>query len=174
MSRMVIDDEMWSPVKKVLPKPKGRHGDDDRLFMKAICWMLRTGAAWRDLPPAYGNWKSVYNRYNNWSKKGYITAILAELKKRWRARCLSVDFSISLSPTLSREGHYHTTQIPSAGEGADPGQTHEWAKNKQWRVLKFHQTTLSTSCGLSAGSSNFATSLDPAHNARDVGIWVEL
>jgi transposase len=43
-------------------------------------------AAWRDLPPAYGNWKSVYNRYNNWSKKGYITAILAELKKRWRSR----------------------------------------------------------------------------------------
>ncbi|WP_154696399.1 transposase, partial [Legionella pneumophila] len=31
--------------------------------------MLRTGAAWRDLPPDYGNWKSVYNRYNNWSKK---------------------------------------------------------------------------------------------------------
>ncbi|MFG0150820.1 transposase, partial [Legionella pneumophila] len=47
---------------------------------------LRTGAAWRDLPPDYGNWKSVYNRYNNWSKKGYITAILGELKKRWRSR----------------------------------------------------------------------------------------
>ncbi len=43
--------------------------------------MLRTGAAWRDLPPGYGNWKSVYNRYNNWSKKGYISTILAELKK---------------------------------------------------------------------------------------------
>ena len=43
--------------------------------------MLRTGAAWRDLPLNYGNWKSVYNRYNNWSKKGYITTILAELKK---------------------------------------------------------------------------------------------
>ncbi|WP_193787234.1 transposase, partial [Legionella waltersii] len=42
--------------------------------------------AWRDLPPVYGNWKSVYNRYNNWSKKGYIAAILAELKKRWRSR----------------------------------------------------------------------------------------
>ena len=74
MSRMVIDDEMWSRLEKLLPKPKGRHGEDDRLFMEAICWMLRTGAAWRDLPPDYGNWKSVYNRYNNWSKKGYITA----------------------------------------------------------------------------------------------------
>ncbi len=86
MSRMVIDDEIWSRLEKLLPKPKGRHGEDDRLFMEAICWMLRTGAAWRDLPSDYGNWKSVYNRYNNWSKKGYITAILAELKKRWRSR----------------------------------------------------------------------------------------
>ncbi|HAU2361943.1 TPA: IS5 family transposase, partial [Legionella pneumophila] len=81
MSRMVIDDEMWFRLEKLLPKPKGRHGEDDRLFMEAICWMLRTGAAWRDLPLDYGNRKSVYNRYNNWSKKGYITAILAELKK---------------------------------------------------------------------------------------------
>jgi len=43
---MVIDDEMWSRLEKLLPKPKGRHGKDDRLFMEAICWMLRTGAAW--------------------------------------------------------------------------------------------------------------------------------
>ena len=26
MSRMVIDDEMWSRLEKLLPKPKGRHG----------------------------------------------------------------------------------------------------------------------------------------------------
>ena len=32
MSRMVIDDEMWSRLEKLLPKPKGRHGKDDRLF----------------------------------------------------------------------------------------------------------------------------------------------
>ncbi|KTC98144.1 transposase [Legionella erythra] len=59
MSRMVIDNKMWSRLEKLLPKPKGRHGEDDRLFMEAIGWMLRTGAAWRDLPPDYGNWKSV-------------------------------------------------------------------------------------------------------------------
>ena len=60
ISRMVIDDEMWSGLEKLLPKPKGRHGRNNRLFMEAICWMLRTGAAWRDLPPDYGNWKNVY------------------------------------------------------------------------------------------------------------------
>ena len=86
MSRMVINDEMWVKFESLLPAPKGRHGHDDRLFIEAICWILRTGAPWRDLPPDYGNWKSVYNRYNNWSKKGHIQAILFELKKRWRSR----------------------------------------------------------------------------------------
>lgn len=86
MARMVIDDVLWEKIKGLLPKPKGRHGQNDRLFIEAICWMLRTGAAWRDLPPEYGNWKTVYNRYNNWSKKGHIQAIHGELKKRWRSR----------------------------------------------------------------------------------------
>jgi hypothetical protein len=45
MSRMVIDDEMWSRLESLLPKPKGPHGKDDRLFMQAICWILFTGAA---------------------------------------------------------------------------------------------------------------------------------
>ncbi|MGC1182478.1 transposase [Legionella sp.] len=55
MSRMVIDDEMWTRLEKLFLKRKGRHGKDDRLFMEVICWMLHTGAAWRDFPPDYGN-----------------------------------------------------------------------------------------------------------------------
>jgi transposase len=66
----------------LLPKPKGRHGTNGRLFLEAICWMLRTGAPWRDLPSEYGPWKSTYNRYNHWSKKGYLQAIHDALKKK--------------------------------------------------------------------------------------------
>jgi transposase len=83
---MVIDDAMWNRLEKRLPKAKGRHGNNDRLFLEGVCWILRTGAPWRDLPPDYGSWKTVYNRYNNWSKKGHIQSILDELKKRWRSR----------------------------------------------------------------------------------------
>lgn len=78
MSRMVIDDALWERLEAMLPAPKGRHGVNDRLFIEGVCWILRTGAPWRDLPPEYGNWKSVYNRYNNWSKKGYIQGIMSE------------------------------------------------------------------------------------------------
>ncbi|MCH9716307.1 MAG: IS5 family transposase [Gammaproteobacteria bacterium] len=81
MSRFVIDDVMWNKLKQLLPAPKGRHGKDDRLFLEAVCWVIRTGAPWRDLPPDYGNWKSVYNRYNRWVKREHFNRVFEILKK---------------------------------------------------------------------------------------------
>lgn len=86
MNRKVIDDVMWEKLRKLLPKPKGRHGKDDRLFLEAVCWIIRTGAPWRDLPSDYGHWKSVYNRYSRWVKQAHFKSIFEELKKRWRSR----------------------------------------------------------------------------------------
>jgi transposase len=86
MPRSVIDDAMWERLKRLLPSPKGRHGHDDRLFLEAVCWIVRTGAPWRDLPAAYGKWQTVYGRYNRWIKRGHFNQILEILKKRWGSR----------------------------------------------------------------------------------------
>jgi transposase len=83
MAREVITDEIWEKLSLLLPKPKGRHGKDDRKFLESVCWIVRTGAPWRDLPQEFGPWKTVYNRYNRWAKKGYLDKILEVLKKRW-------------------------------------------------------------------------------------------
>lgn len=55
MSRMVIDNELWARLSKLLPEPKVRHGKDSRLFIEAICCIIRTGAQWGDSPPDYGH-----------------------------------------------------------------------------------------------------------------------
>ena len=86
MSRRVIDDNMWEKLEKLLPPIKGRPGKNDRLFLEAVSWILRTGAPWRDLPPEYGNWKTVYNRYHDWVKKEHFKVIFETLKKRWQSR----------------------------------------------------------------------------------------
>ena len=37
----------------------GRPAQDNRRFINAVFWILRTGAPWRDLPPDYGDWKNT-------------------------------------------------------------------------------------------------------------------
>jgi transposase len=87
MSRLMINDVMWERLKALLPvRRAGRPGKNDRLFLEAVCWIIRTGAPWRDLPKDYGNWKSVYNRYSRWVVKGHFLNIFEILKKRWGSR----------------------------------------------------------------------------------------
>ena len=39
----------------------------------------RTGVPWRDLPERFGPWKSVYNRFRNWSQRGVWELLFAAL-----------------------------------------------------------------------------------------------
>ncbi len=73
MIRRELTNAQWQLIANQVPgKPgdKGRHGEDNRLFVDAVLWILRTGAPWRDLPPALGEWNSVFQRFNRWSRKG--------------------------------------------------------------------------------------------------------
>ncbi len=88
MARFVIDDRMWEKLEPLIinAKKAGRPAINNRLFIEAVCWMIRTGAPWRDLPPAFGSWKTTYNRYSRWVKSGKFDAVFAILKKRWGSR----------------------------------------------------------------------------------------
>ena len=53
----------------------GRSGADNRLFLEAVLWIVRTGSPWRDLPPSFGKWKSVYVRFRDWVKGNVFTRL---------------------------------------------------------------------------------------------------
>ena len=46
----------------------GRTGGDGRLFLEAVLWIARTGSPWRDLPPEFGKWNTVFKRFRDWVK----------------------------------------------------------------------------------------------------------
>ena len=74
-----ISNRAWSILKPNLSGQRGQWGGiskDNRLFINAVFWILRTGASWRDLPPDYGKWGTVYQRFRRWSKKGVLAKIL--------------------------------------------------------------------------------------------------
>jgi transposase len=71
MHRHELTDKEWERVQPLLPPRRGRKSlKGERRFISAVYWLTRTGCPWRDLPRRYGKWKSVYNRFNNWSKRG--------------------------------------------------------------------------------------------------------
>ena len=58
-----ISGQVWEILEPLLPGGKGKTGRpayDNRLFLNAVFWILRTGAPWRDLPPDYGDWKNTH------------------------------------------------------------------------------------------------------------------
>ena len=67
-----ISDKDWTLIEPHLPGQKGQWGGiakDNRLFINAVFWILRTGAPWRDLPPEYGKWGTVHQRFIRWRDK---------------------------------------------------------------------------------------------------------
>lgn len=46
----------------------------------AILYVLRTGVPWRDLPSCFGNWHSIYIRFQRGSERGLWWSILVNLQ----------------------------------------------------------------------------------------------
>ena len=83
VQRHCLTDEQWEMVAdlvEVTPAKTGRPPKDRRVILNGIFWILRTGAAWRDLPERFGKWQTVYDHFNNWSKDGTFDAILRRLQ----------------------------------------------------------------------------------------------
>ena len=77
-----ISDKMWDKLSPLLMGQPGQWGgiaQDNRKFLNAVFWILRTGAPWRDLPPSYGNWNSVAKRFRRWVKAGVWEGLLEVL-----------------------------------------------------------------------------------------------
>lgn len=69
--RLVLTDRVWQRLEPHLPGKAGDAGTtakDNRLFLEAVFWRVRTGSPWRDLPPAFGNWNSQFRRFRRWAK----------------------------------------------------------------------------------------------------------
>jgi putative transposase len=80
--RKVLSDAQWQRIAPELPGKKsdpGRSGKDNRLFMEAVLWLVRTGAPWRDIPEEFGKWKTVYTRFWRWADKGVWESLFNSL-----------------------------------------------------------------------------------------------
>ena len=69
MDRFVLTEAQWAKMAPLClgkASDPGRSGGDNRLFLEAVLWIARTGSPWRDLPPSFGKWNTVFKRYRDW------------------------------------------------------------------------------------------------------------
>ena len=82
MERFLLNDAQYKKMAPLLPGKSGAPGRtaaDNRLFVEAVLWIVRTGAPWRDLPVCFGCWNSAFRRFRRWSRKGVFEKIFNAL-----------------------------------------------------------------------------------------------
>ena len=70
MPRLMLSDEHWSKLKVILLHNAIYNKRDLRMTVEGMLYRMRTGCPWIDLPKAFGNWSSIYKRFNAWSASG--------------------------------------------------------------------------------------------------------
>ena len=97
MARSQLDDRQWAKIEPLLVSGRrgGRPPKDNRNFIEAVLWWRRTGAPWRDLPDTFGPWKTVFNRFDRWSKTGKWSRLFQALQTERDDEWHSIDSTIN-------------------------------------------------------------------------------
>jgi transposase len=114
--RADLTGAQWAVLAPLLPvgkKPGRPPVWTKRQLINGIRWRVRTGAPWRDMPPGYGPWPTVYGLFRRWQRDGTWARILAALQARADAAGL-ITWDVSVDSTVAR-AHQHAAGARKRG-----------------------------------------------------------
>jgi putative transposase len=97
LDRLILRDDQWERMSRHIigdERTRGSSGRDNRMFVEAVLWVVRTGSPWRDLPDVFGSWNSAFRRFSRWSRKGVWWRIFAAMSNDEDFEYLIVDSTI--------------------------------------------------------------------------------
>jgi transposase len=118
LDRHDLTDAEWVRLEPLLPDRTPRRGgrwNDHRQVINGILWRTRTGSPWRDVPPCYGDFRTLHGRHRRWSADGTWETILAALQAG-SDRDAGPEWAVSVDSTVVW-AHRH-----AAGARHDPPQ----------------------------------------------------
>lgn len=83
MHRHEVTDRQWALVAPLLSGKVtdcGVTARDNRLFFNAVAWLLRTGAAWADLPERFGKPNAICRRFRRLAQKAVWQTVFEALQ----------------------------------------------------------------------------------------------
>lgn len=81
--RYEITDAGWELIEDLFPVRRGGRGRparDPRQMLNGVFWVLWSGAPWRDVPPRYGPWETVYCWFRRWQRDQTLDRVLERLQ----------------------------------------------------------------------------------------------
>ena len=94
-------------IKPLIEKHYSRAGRPQKISQYhvfcAMLYVLRTGISWRDLPPCFGPWNEVYQRFKRSADRGVWWSVLLALQKKKKLR-MAVVISDSTTFKVHRHG----------------------------------------------------------------------
>ena len=91
-SRRHLTDAQWELLDSLIPEPprrkdgRGRPWRGRREVLDGILFILRTGAAWADLPERYPPYQTCHRRFQQWVRSGVMRGVLDALAEDLRSR----------------------------------------------------------------------------------------
>ena len=81
----MLTDDQWSVLEPPFQKERTGAGRPQihsyREVLNGVLWVLRTGAAWADLPDRFPSSATCYRRFSKWVKDGRLRKILESLAR---------------------------------------------------------------------------------------------
>ena len=78
LARHAISDADWERIRPLLPT-RGP-SDTTRRFIDAVLFVAKTGIPWRDLPQRFGNWNTLWRRFDRWARAGVWKRVFEALQ----------------------------------------------------------------------------------------------
>lgn len=122
MDRKMLRDDQWERIEQLLPgkaSDPGCTAKDNRRFIEAVLWIMRTGSPWRDLPAELGHWHRTYVRFSRWREKGVWERLAQALRGDADMEHLFIDSTIVRAHQHSAGAQKKPAIRKSAARAAD-------------------------------------------------------
>lgn len=127
MARLMLSDEFWSKLRIILHQNGIYHKPGLRMTVEGMLYRIRVGCPWRDLPPEFGSWNSVFQKFNRWSAKNKLQDI-------FKALVIDPDLEWEFVDGSVVKAHQHSS-------GAAGGEDQAIGKSAAGNSTKIHMAT---------------------------------
>ncbi len=106
MARRELTDGEWELIEPFLPIGRsGPYPEHLREQFEGVIWKFRSGAQWREMPPEFGVWQTVYDRFVRWRDTGVFQALMDGVIAEAALRGQTDLSLVSVDSTVARAHH---------------------------------------------------------------------